>query len=356
METSDIKKSKRIFWIAITLNLLLVIGFLVYFYQQSHGSNTYIDKMREWWDRVNVKPSHQVAQVDKDVKTPTQPPSPQSVVVQPQAVNVNNPPLEQTLVSGKADSVTPLVVNKQQAQVKTELPAQQKQAVQQTATKDSTNKSVSKNQEQVTKTDNTNKQTVTQAKTASKTDEQGAKKADVSKTTDNNISDTAKQLISIEIGDCVNFAGIADSDNVKFLKYLEKYKTPKSHYLSYYSDIYEVVWQLGKDKEKAEALFEVQKTGGTLKDEKYQLRMRSSDWSWEVPIAQVLGNEALAKEMVEKLSSSAKNAGGKWEYSSIGRIYTYHFFNYGLIDKKLAKDLEDNFGDKKVMCQREIAK
>ena len=120
--------------------------------------------------------------------------------------------------------------------------------------------------------------------------------------------------------------------------------------------VFEVYWNLGKDKVNAIKLFEVQKNGGPLHEEKYKLSM-NEDGDWIVSISNITDNEAMAREVATNLALKAKkvNAGGRWQYKKTGVFYFYQIDNSAKIPKEVVAVIEKTFSIYKNACYETIS-
>jgi hypothetical protein len=93
--------------------------------------------------------------------------------------------------------------------------------------------------------------------------------------------------------------------------------------------VYQIYWDLGKDKVQAITLFEKQKNGGALQDERFKLSQQDNG-EWIVPIATISGNEQMAQTISSQLDAKA-HAGGKWTSQPMGDGYFYRFKDLNLL-------------------------
>jgi hypothetical protein len=93
--------------------------------------------------------------------------------------------------------------------------------------------------------------------------------------------------------------------------------------------LYQIYWDLGKDKEQAITLFEKQKNGGPLQDVRFKLTQQESG-EWIVPIATISGNAQMAQTISNQLDAKA-HAGGKWLSQPMGDGYFYRFKDLNLV-------------------------
>lgn len=115
--------------------------------------------------------------------------------------------------------------------------------------------------------------------------------------------------------------------------------------------VYEVYWNLGKDKLTAIELFEVQKNEGPLQDEKYKLALNANN-DWIVSISQIIADENMAKNLSTNLSSTANKikTGGAWEYKNNTNVYFYQSNNSAKVPYELSAVLEKTFSINKSTC------
>lgn len=115
--------------------------------------------------------------------------------------------------------------------------------------------------------------------------------------------------------------------------------------------IYEIYWNLGKNREEAEELFQKQKQNGTMQEDKFVL-FQDEEKQWIVPIAEINSSESYAKSMATQLAVTANknNAGGKWNYRTKPNAYFYKFDDFSLIDKKTKQNIDVMLNANKVPC------
>ena len=116
--------------------------------------------------------------------------------------------------------------------------------------------------------------------------------------------------------------------------------------------VYEVYWNLGKDKVKAIELFEIQKNGGPLEEEKYKLAL-NEDNDWVVSISKIIANEALAKDLATNLAIKANKiqAGGRWQYKNKSTVYFYQTDEGAKIPNEVNAVMEKTFSIYKSKCE-----
>ena len=115
--------------------------------------------------------------------------------------------------------------------------------------------------------------------------------------------------------------------------------------------VYDIYWNLGKDKVHAVELFELQKNGGPLQDEKYKLSL-NEDNDWVVNISKITANENIAKDLATNLNIKANkvNAGGKWQYKIKSVVYFYQTDNATKIPNEVNGVIEKTFSISKAKC------
>jgi len=116
--------------------------------------------------------------------------------------------------------------------------------------------------------------------------------------------------------------------------------------------VYEVYWNLGKDKVKAVQLFEIQKNDGPLQDEKYKLAL-NEDSDWVVSISKITANEIMAKDLATNLAIKANkiNTGGRWQYKNKSVVYFYQTDTSSNIPSEVNAVMEKTFSISKSKCQ-----
>lgn len=116
--------------------------------------------------------------------------------------------------------------------------------------------------------------------------------------------------------------------------------------------VYEVYWNLGKDKVKAVELFEMQKNDGPLQDEKYKLAL-NEDNDWVVSISKITANEVMAKDLATNLAIKANkiNTGGRWQYKNKSVVYFYQTDKSSNIPNQVNAVMEKTFSISKSKCQ-----
>lgn len=116
--------------------------------------------------------------------------------------------------------------------------------------------------------------------------------------------------------------------------------------------VYEVYWNLGKDKVKAVLLFEAQKNEGPLQDEKYKLSLNEEN-DWVVNISKITANELIAKDLATNLAIKANkiNTGGRWQYKNKSVVYFYQTDKGTQIPNEVNGVLEKTFSISKSSCQ-----
>lgn len=115
--------------------------------------------------------------------------------------------------------------------------------------------------------------------------------------------------------------------------------------------VYEIYWNLGKDKVTAIELFEVQKNEGPLQDEKYKIAL-NEDNDWVVSISKIIANEPMAKDLATNLAIKANKiqTGGRWQYKNTSTVYFYQTDKSSTIPNEVNDVLEKTFAIKKSKC------
>lgn len=115
--------------------------------------------------------------------------------------------------------------------------------------------------------------------------------------------------------------------------------------------VYEIYWNLGKDKVKAIELFEVQKNEGPLQDEKYKIAL-NEDNDWVVSISKIIADEPMAKDFTTNLAIKANKiqTGGRWQYKNTSSVYFYQTDNSSNIPNEVNGVLEKTFSINKSKC------
>lgn len=116
--------------------------------------------------------------------------------------------------------------------------------------------------------------------------------------------------------------------------------------------VFEVYWNLGKDKVKAIELFEIQKNEGPLQEEKYKLAL-NEDNDWVVSISKIIANESMAKDLATNLAIKANQvqAGGRWQYKNKSTVYFYQTDNGTKIPNEVNAVMEKTFSIYKSKCE-----
>lgn len=122
---------------------------------------------------------------------------------------------------------------------------------------------------------------------------------------------------------CVMY-GPVNNDNKTILDLLFKKSNILEQAVIVNKPVYEIVWTLGKNKVTAIELFERQKNGGPLQNEKFKIKLDKTG-EWLVPIAEIIADENNAARTTKELSEKAINIGGKWEYRIKDNTYFYQF-------------------------------
>lgn len=115
--------------------------------------------------------------------------------------------------------------------------------------------------------------------------------------------------------------------------------------------IYEIYWNLGKDRDEAEALFQKQKQSGTMQEDKFVL-VQDESKDWIVSIAEVNSSLEYARSIANQLATTGSkyNAGGKWNYRTKPNAYFYKFDDFSQIDSKTKNSLNVMLNVNKIPC------
>lgn len=115
--------------------------------------------------------------------------------------------------------------------------------------------------------------------------------------------------------------------------------------------IYEIYWNLGKDRDEAEALFQKQKQSGTMQEDKFVL-VQDESKDWIVSIAEVNSSLEYARSIANQLATTGSkyNAGGKWNYRTKPNAYFYKFDDFSQIDNKTKNSLNVMLTVNKIPC------
>lgn len=115
--------------------------------------------------------------------------------------------------------------------------------------------------------------------------------------------------------------------------------------------IFEIYWNLGKDREEAEKLFQKQKQNGTMQEDKFIL-MQDENKDWIVSVAEVNSSLDYAKTVTTQLATTGSkyNVGGKWNYRTKPSAYFYQFNDYSVIDDKTNNSINVMLGVNKTPC------
>lgn len=132
----------------------------------------------------------------------------------------------------------------------------------------------------------------------------------------------------------------------------------KSNVLSFFDivdkPVYDVFWNLGKNKIDAIELFESEKNDGPFKSEIYKLSLNSNN-DWIVHISKITEDENMAKELVQKLSEQAQQIkiGGLWEYKKTSLVYFYQTQSPSKIPNEVDSIISKTFDIFKSPCSKE---
>lgn len=115
--------------------------------------------------------------------------------------------------------------------------------------------------------------------------------------------------------------------------------------------IFEIYWNLGKDRENAEILFQKQKQNGTMQEENFIL-VQDENKDWIVSVAEINSTIEYAKTITNQLATTGKkyNAGGKWSYKIKPNAYFYQFNDFSQIDEKTKTSFNVMLGINKTPC------
>lgn len=119
----------------------------------------------------------------------------------------------------------------------------------------------------------------------------------------------------------------------------------------YMKNMYEILWNLGKDKEQAEILFNKQKQGGALQDEKFKLTVDENQ-DWIVSITLIPDSEETAHQLATQLADKANKskAGGQWQYRTKPSGYFYRFNNINAINVQTQETIAHTINVSKQPC------
>lgn len=155
----------------------------------------------------------------------------------------------------------------------------------------------------------------------------------------------------IPTSSCVIYGPIS-SDNKNVIDILLNKSNITSLFNIVERPVYEVYWNLGKDKLQAINLFEMQKNEGPLQDEKYKIALNENK-DFVVSISTITANESMAKDLTHNISIKANkiNAGGSWEYKNKSTVYFYQTENSAKVPKEVNAVMEKTFSIFKSPCQ-----
>lgn len=147
--------------------------------------------------------------------------------------------------------------------------------------------------------------------------------------------------------------GPLDFDAKNSLELILK-NSPQHKQLKYHTEekpVFEVYWNLGKDREEAEELLQKQKLNGTMSDSRFMI-IQNEVGDWIVPIIEVNSNIDVAKATANTLAAAANknNAGGKWQYRTKPTAYFYTVENFEILDKKALKSIDVMLDTPKQPC------
>jgi hypothetical protein len=168
-----------------------------------------------------------------------------------------------------------------------------------------------------------------------------------------NISSLHNEKNNETVGEnkCVVFGPIAQ-ENKNIVDKLFTQAEIKNNFSIIEQPVYEIYWNLGKNKLTAIEIFETQKNSGALKDEKYKLSL-DNDNNYIVYISKILADENLALSNATDLAVQANKAkvGGKWQYKTKSNVYFYQTNKSASIPKEVNAVLEKTFGITKSNCK-----
>lgn len=150
---------------------------------------------------------------------------------------------------------------------------------------------------------------------------------------------------------CIVYGPISSDNKIVVDMLLNKAKIT-SLFNTVEKPVYEVFWNLGKDKVKAIELFEVQKNEGPLQAEKYKISL-NEDNDWIVSISNITANEIMAKDLATNLAIKANkiNTGGRWQYKNKSIVYFYQSENADKVPNEVGAVIEKTFSISKSACQ-----
>lgn len=154
---------------------------------------------------------------------------------------------------------------------------------------------------------------------------------------------TAAPVSTEELQNICTVLGPLDFNSKNSLELILK-NSPQHTQLKYKSEekpVFEVYWNLGKDREQAEELLQKQKLNGTMSDNRFMI-IQNEVQDWIVPIIEINSNIEVAKETANTLAVAANknNAGGKWQYRTKPTAYFYTIENFEILDKKSLKSID----------------
>lgn len=123
---------------------------------------------------------------------------------------------------------------------------------------------------------------------------------------------------------CVTYGPLNIEEKAAMDVTLTKTKIAPQNYIMTKEPLYEIYWNLGANQIQAVELFESQKNGGPLQDEKFKIR-KDLDGSWIVPVSTISGNKDIAKQKTLELEKSANGIGGSWGFKEKAEGYYYQF-------------------------------
>lgn len=115
--------------------------------------------------------------------------------------------------------------------------------------------------------------------------------------------------------------------------------------------VFEIYWNLGKDKNIAQELFEKQKQNGTMQDPKFIL-VQDENKDWVVSVVQINTSLEQAQAMANQLAEKAQkiNAGGRWQYKAKPEAYFYIFNDYSTLEPQTINGINVMLNPNKQPC------
>lgn len=135
---------------------------------------------------------------------------------------------------------------------------------------------------------------------------------------------TEKVEKKVHVPMCVTYGPLNLQEKATMDVTLAKTKIAPQSYIMTKEPLYEIYWNLGANQVQAVELFEAQKNGGPLQDEKFKIR-KDLDGSWIVPVSTISGNKEVAQQKTQELEKSANGIGGTWGFKEKSEGYYYQF-------------------------------